>query len=101
MNFEEIKNKLESYKAEGKTMFTTSSFQSHSIVLLHILSQIDKSIPVYFINTGFHFPETLKYRDQITDLFGLNTIDVHPETPKAMQKDADGKFLFTSNPDYC
>ena len=60
MDFESIKNKLEQYKAEGKKMFTTSSFQSHSLVLLHIISRIDNTIPVYFINTGFLFPETIQ-----------------------------------------
>lgn len=101
MDFEQIKQKIEGYKSENKTLFTTSSFQTHSVVLLHLLSKIDKSIPVYFINTGFHFPETLQYRDQITELFGLNTLDVHPETPKTLQKDSLGNFLFASNPDYC
>ena len=54
MNIDDIKKQIEKYQAEGKKMFTTSSFQSHSIVLLHILSKIDASIPVYFINTATH-----------------------------------------------
>ncbi len=37
MKFEEIESKLKAYKSEGKTLFTTSSFQSHSLVLVHIL----------------------------------------------------------------
>jgi phosphoadenosine phosphosulfate reductase len=101
MNFDEIKTKIEGYKAEGKRLFTTSSFQSHSLVLLHILSRIDKSIPIYFINTGFHFPETVQFRDHITELFGLNTVDLKSDVPKFMQRDADGKLLFTSDPDHC
>ena len=63
MLFEEIKARINEYKSQEKTLFTTSSFQSHSLVLLHILSRIDKTIPVYFINTGYHFPETVKFRD--------------------------------------
>ena len=51
MKFEEIEAKLKAYKDEGKSLFTTSSFQSHSLVLIHILSRIDRTIPVYFINT--------------------------------------------------
>jgi len=101
MNFDEIKGKIEGYKAENKKLFTTSSFQSHSLVLLHILSRIDKTIPIYFINTGFHFPETIQFRDQITELFGLNTIDLKSDLPKFMQRDSDGKLLFTSDPDHC
>ena len=60
MKIDEIAHRIESYKAEGKSLFTTSSFQSHSLVLVHILSKIDKTIPVYFINTGYHFPETVQ-----------------------------------------
>lgn len=101
MKFEEIKEKIEGYKAAGKKLFTTSSFQSHSLVLLHILSRIDKTIPIYFINTGFHFPETVKFRDEITALFGLNTIDLKSDVPKFMQRDYEGKLLFTSDPDHC
>lgn len=101
MKFEEIKAKIQGYKEQGKTLFTTSSFQSHSLVLLHMLSRIDNTIPVYFINTGFHFPETVKFRDYITDLFGINTIDLKSDVPKFMQRDYEGKLLFTSDPDHC
>ena len=82
-------------------MFTTSSFQSHSIVLLHILSRIDKSIPVYFINTGYHFSDTISFRDDISERFGLNLVDLKSPTPKLMQRDAQGNFLYASDPDYC
>ena len=101
MTFIEIKDKLEGYKKEGKKMFTTSSFQSHSLVLLHMISRIDREIPVYFINTGFHFPETVQFRDYITERFGINTIDLKSDVPKFMQRDPDGKLLFTSDPDHC
>lgn len=102
MQFEEIKSKISAYKQEGKLLFTTSSFQSHSIVLLHILSRIDSSIPVVFINTGYHFPQTLAFRDEVASKLGLkNVVDLKPDVPKFMQKDAEGRLLFTSDPDHC
>lgn len=101
MKFDEIKAKIEAYKTTGKRLFTTSSFQSHSLVLLHMLSRIDKTIPVYFINTGYHFPETVRFRDFITGEFGINTVDLKSEVPKFMQRDYDGKLLFASDPDHC
>src|SRR3954463_8172568 len=101
MNVESIKSKLSEYNQKGLKMFTTSSFQTHSIVLLHILSRIDKSIPVYFVNTGYHFPETLQYRDDIAKLFGLNLKNVASTTAKINQRDANGHLLFASDPDYC
>lgn len=101
MNFEEIKASVLQYRSKGLKLFTSSSFQTHSTVLLHILSRIDNSIPVYFLNTGFHFPETIQYKNQITRLFDLHTIDLWSSTSKSMQLDEHGRFLFTSDPDYC
>lgn len=99
--FEEISSQIKSYSDRGLKLFTSSSFQTHSIVLLHIISRIDKSIPVYFLQTGFHFPETLLYKNQITALFGLKRIDLVSATPKIRQVDEQGRFLFTSDTDYC
>ncbi|HSY61489.1 MAG TPA: phosphoadenylyl-sulfate reductase, partial [Cytophaga sp.] len=98
---EDIYSKLKEYQEKGLKLFTSSSFQTHSIVLLHLLSEFDNTIPVYFINTGYHFPETMTYRDQIADLFKLNVQVVASSTPRNMQKDAEGRLLFTSDPDYC
>lgn len=97
----EIKSKILEYKAEDKRLFTTSSFQSHSIVLLHILSEIDNTIPVYFLNTGYLFPETLKFRDKIGSKLGLSITDLHSVIPKSMQKDRNGKLFFVEDPDHC
>lgn len=101
MTFDEISRRIQGYRDAGKTLFTSSSFQSHSLVLLHILSRIDPSIPVYFLNTGYHFPETLKFRDFVTQSFGLATHDLRSDVPKIMQRDTEGRLLFTSDPDYC
>ncbi len=97
----QIREKIESYKSQGLQLFSTSSFQTHSVVLLHIVSQIDRSIPIYFINTGFHFPETIVYRNMITELLGLNLQDLYSQTSRHLQKDAQGRLLFTSDPDFC
>jgi phosphoadenosine phosphosulfate reductase len=97
----QIQKQLEAYRERGLKLFTTSSFQTHSIVLLHILSQIDRTIPVYFINTGYHFPETIAFRNLIVELLGLNLQDIYADVPRNMQKDAGGKLLFASDPDFC
>jgi phosphoadenosine phosphosulfate reductase len=69
--------------------------------MLHMISQIDKSIPVVFLNTGFLFPQTIAYKDLIADIYGLEVITVASATPRSMQKDNAGRFLFASDPDYC
>ena len=96
-----IKKYIENYKKEGLKIFITSSFQTHSIPLLHIISEIDKRIPVMFINTGYLFPETLQFRDYITELLNLNLVNISPKVSKINQKDCDGNLLFTSDPDHC
>ena len=101
MGFEHIKEKVEGYLSQGRRIFTSSSFQTHSIPLLHIISRVDPSIPVYFLNTGYHFPETIEFRDQVVDLLQLNLVDLKPDTPKVMQLGPDGKLFFTSDPDHC
>jgi len=101
MQFEEIKSYLENYRKERKKVFATSSFQTHSIPLLHIISRIDKDIPIFFINTGFHFPETVKFRDQIIEQLGLKMVDLHSMVSRNLQRDQKGQFYFTSDPDYC
>lgn len=101
MNFDEIKEQIELYKSEGKKLFATSSFQTHSIPLLHIISQIDKSIPIYFNNTGFHFPETIYFKDKIAELLGLTILETKSIIPKSEQLNASGNLHYTSDPDYC
>jgi len=101
MKYEEIKSYVLNYQKKNLKMFATSSFQTHSIVMLHLLSKIDNTIPIYFINTGYLFPETITYKNQIAELFNLNVIDTVPLIPKSQQKDAVGNLLFTSDPDYC
>ena len=96
-----IKEKLESYKEQGKRCFVSSSFQTHSIPLLHIISQIDSTIPVVFLNTGYHFPETLEFRDLVASLLGLNLIIVESPLTKSAQTDSEGRLMFHSDPDLC
>lgn len=98
---EPIRAKLAAYRAAGKRMFATSSFQSHSLPLLHILSRLDNSIPVYFTNTGFLFPETLAFADSIAEEYGIRIIGLKPMVPKIHQLDHHGHLYFASDPDYC
>lgn len=101
MQFSEIREYLRRYRQDGRKMFVTSSFQSHSIPLLHMISRIDPEIPVMFINTGFHFPETIAFRDRVIEQFGMQLCDVQSMVNRIDQRDANGHFYFTSDPDTC
>lgn len=98
---QEIIETLRSLVNEGKTLFVTSSFQTHSIPLLHIVGRSGLNIPIYCLNTGYLFPETLKFRDELAERYGLDMRTVSSEVPMSQQKDANGNFLFTSDPDRC
>lgn len=101
MTVEEIEERILKYTRESKKMFVTSSFQTHSIPLLHIISKINARVDVLFINTGFHFAESLEFRDKIAQLLNLNVINVRSSMSKNMQRDEFNQFYFTSDPDYC
>src|ERR1035437_9110632 len=101
MNVGEIKKKLDQYKSQQKKMFATTSLQTHSIVLLHILSNIDRNIPIYFINTGYHFPETMKFREEVSQRLNIEIKILNSPVSKHLQKDSRGDLLFTVDPDHC
>lgn len=101
MGVEEIIENFENLLAQGKKLFSTSSFQTHSIPLIHIIARSGLDIPVYMLNTGYLFPETLAFKDQIAREFGIEIHSVTSDIPKIQQRDAQGNMLFTSDPDYC
>jgi len=97
----EIKDHVQEFRNEGRTFFASSSFQTHSLPMLHIMGLIAPEMSVYFIQTGFHFPETLRFRDEVAEAFGLNVVNVESHIPKVQQRNLKGKFFYTSDPDYC
>ena len=77
-----------------------SSFGAESAALLHLVSQIDRSVPVLFLETGKHFPETLAYRDQLAERLGLNLVNLYPELEDLKQRDETG-LRWSYDPDGC
>ena len=85
---------------KGK-LAVVSSFGSESAVLLHMLAEVDPTVPVIFLNTGKLFGETLRYRDRLQDLLGLTDLRVigpHPADVKRL--DPEGT-LWSRDPDKC
>ena len=65
------------------------------------MSTSEVPFDVIFINTGFHFPETILFRDELENRLNLNVIDLRSHVPKVQQKDSDNQFYYVSDPDYC
>lgn len=63
----------------AEEVLVTSSFGTKSAFLLHLLSQIHPRQVIHFIDTGYHFAETLTYKNDLTGLLNLRVIDVHPD----------------------
>ncbi|HQU57952.1 MAG TPA: phosphoadenylyl-sulfate reductase [Saprospiraceae bacterium] len=78
LTFEERLKQLYRYFPREAVLFT-SSFGTKSVFLLHLLSRIQPEQTIHFIDTGFHFPETLAYKDDLTHAFGLRIVDVNPD----------------------
>ena len=78
-----------------------SSFGAESAVLLHLISSIDPRVPVLFLETGKHFPETLAYRDTLEARLGLKDLrNIRPDAEAIAKKDGTG-LRWSYDPDGC
>jgi len=82
-------------------LILTCSFQHDGVALAHMLTQIAPKVPIVFINTGFHFPETLAYRDDLVHRFGFNLVELHPVMPREEFAAKHGLDLYARDPDLC
>ncbi|MFP5309988.1 MAG: phosphoadenylyl-sulfate reductase [Actinomycetes bacterium] len=78
----------------------TSSFGADSAVLLHLVSRVAPEVPVLFLDTGFHFDETIGFRRELARDLGLSVIDLRPDLSVAQQRERYGD-LPTLDPDAC
>jgi phosphoadenosine phosphosulfate reductase len=60
----------------------TSSFQAECVVLTDLIRQIQPDIPVLFLETFHHFPQTLAYRDEIAAKYQLNLTNLRAPQPR-------------------
>lgn len=94
---------LEAVLKQGLTgrIAAVSSFGAESAVLLHLLASIDPGVPVLFLDTGKHFPETLAYRDELVARIGLtNLINLGPTAEEIAARDESG-LRWSYDPDGC
>lgn len=77
-----------------------SSFGAESAVLLHLVASVDPGVPVLFLDTGKHFPETLAYRDTLVERLGLNLVVLTPDPEDLARRDETG-LRWSYDPDGC
>jgi phosphoadenosine phosphosulfate reductase len=78
----------------------TSSFQTDCMVLVDLVTQQAPDIPVLFLDTGYHFPETYAYRDEMAARLHLNLTNLTPKLSVEQQETQFG-ILYQSAPDRC
>jgi phosphoadenosine phosphosulfate reductase len=93
-----IRQVIEQYPAALPCL--TSSFQAEDMVVLHMLRQHFPAVSVIFLDTGYHFRETYEYRDRMVAEWGLNLINVTPETTVA-EHEAKLGILYLVDPTEC
>lgn len=70
-------------------------------VMIHLAEQVAAGIDVIFLDTGYHFIETIGTRDAVKLVHNVNVINVTPEQTVAEQDATWGKDLFARDPDQC
>ncbi|HZB89627.1 MAG TPA: phosphoadenylyl-sulfate reductase [Terracidiphilus sp.] len=78
----------------------TCSFQAEDVLLTKLAIELDPTIPILFLDTGYHFAETYAYRDRIASEWRLNLINLLPEQTVAEQEAVFG-ILNQTAPDQC
>jgi phosphoadenosine phosphosulfate reductase len=79
----------------------SSSFQTQSMPLLHMLMQIKRKIPVFFIDTGYHFWETLIFREYVASEWMINVIDLYRDPRWDAFVRQNTRNLPVEDPDLC
>jgi phosphoadenosine phosphosulfate reductase len=87
------------YGEFGSKLVVASSMAD--TVLIHLAEQVAPGIDVVFLDTGYHFVETIGTRDAVQLVHNVNVINVTPEQTVAEQDATWGKDLFARDPDQC
>lgn len=78
-----------------------SSFGADAAVLLHLAAEIDRTVPVLFLDTGKHFLETLTYRDILVGRFGFTDARSLEPDPADLAREDASDDLWSRQPNRC
>ncbi|MFH9662090.1 phosphoadenylyl-sulfate reductase [Streptomyces sp. NPDC017248] len=83
----------------GEKFCVTSSMED--AVVAHLASRVRKGVDVVFLDTGYHFPETIGTRDAVEAVMDVNVITLTPRQTVAEQDAQYGPALHDRDPDLC
>jgi phosphoadenosine phosphosulfate reductase len=92
-----------SWAAEAiDSLAIATSFQSSGLVMLHMLQKIRSDLPVLFLDTGFHFDETIAFKNRIVDMWELNIVDLRGKHGSVRGQNLTYGFeLYSRDPNQC
>ena len=79
----------------------SSSFQTQSMPLLHMVTQIRRDVLIFFLDTGYHFWDTLIFRERIASEWKLNVLDLYRDTRWDVFARQNTRSLPLEDPDLC
>ncbi len=80
---------------------TSSSFQTQSMPLLHIIKKIHPKMRIFFLDTGMHFWDTLIFREHLEQIWDLNITDLRPDEKWRTVLRHFGSDLPETDPNLC
>ncbi|HEX4168888.1 MAG TPA: phosphoadenylyl-sulfate reductase [Bryobacteraceae bacterium] len=78
----------------------TCSFQTEDMIVVELVRESIPDIPVLFLETGYHFAEVYRYRDEMTARYKLNLVNVTPQQ-SLTEHEAEFGLLYQQRPDEC
>ncbi len=78
-----------------------TSFQGAGLVMMHLAQQNGIQFPVFTLDTGLLFPETLELKKRLEDFFGYQIESLRPDLTVEQQEEAQGPELWKREPDLC
>ncbi|MEJ8547749.1 phosphoadenylyl-sulfate reductase [Brevibacillus borstelensis] len=85
----------------GTKIALASSFGAEDVVLIDMLSKLAPRTPVFYLDTGKHFPETLATKDRLQERYGITFIRVLPALTLEEQAEKYGDKLWEAEPNLC
>ena len=78
-----------------------SAFQAEGTCVIHMATRIRPDVEILFLETGFHFTQTLDFRRELAERFGLNVVDLRGDHTPATQAAEFGERLYERDPNRC
>ena len=106
---EQAAEELEDASAEDVIRWATDTFGDRicvtssmtDAVIIHLASAVRPGIDVVFLDTGYHFPETIGTRDAVSAVYPVTLVNVTPSRTVEEQDAELGPRLYSRNPDLC